>query len=334
MKKNNNWALTLGCLVRRNIGIYLKDKMMVFFSVLTPVIVLLLYILFLGDMQADMVMEMLRQEEFAEVLAGIDEATINMLVRGIINNWMIAGVMGVSCITVAFNANTMMVRDRERGNINDVLSAPVKRWVMYASYIISCFVITFCICFAILLISIIYLACTHGLMMNFVDFLAILGNMLLSIVCSSFVTVLIVSFIKSEGALTAINGLFSAAIGFLIGAYMPFSMLPNAIQYIACFIPGTYGAGIFRNIFMQGPLRMLSGLLDSSNVSTELIETLVKDYSIEMDFFGHTISVGWMVFALAASVVIAGILLVIFYSNKKTNFFQQKTKKLRRKRKN
>ena len=320
MKTNNAW-LSLGCLVRRNIGIYLKDKMMVFFSVLTPVIVLLLYILFLGDLQVDSILGVIND-------FGVGDFVTKTDVKALINNWMIAGVMGVSCITVAFSANTIMVRDRERGNINDVLSAPVKRWVIYASYIISCFVITFCICFAILLISIIYLACTHGLMMSFVDFLAIIGITILSVVSSSFVTVLIISFIKTEGSLSAVNGLFSTAIGFLIGAYMPFSMLPSAIQYIACFIPGTYGAGLFRNFFVRGPIEALSAKLPADKL--DLVNSLMSQYSLEMEFFGMKISVGWMVFALFLFIVLTGALLLIFYSNKKTNFFAM-TKKHRKK---
>lgn len=300
----------------------MKDKMTVFFSVLAPVIILLLYVLFLGDMQAESILSAIQQN--APEIA-LDEAKI--MANAIVNNWMISGVMGVSCITVALNANIVMVRDRMSGNVNDIISSPVKRWVLYLSYIISCFLITLCICLLVLMLSICYLAGTGGLMMRFSDFLVILCVTLISVFSSAFFMVLICGFIKTTSALSAINGVFSAAIGFLIGAYLPFSMLPKYIQYIACFIPGTYSAGLFRNYFMGGVINHLQG-----KVPQDVINSLFKDYSINLEFFGRQITAGWMVFALLISIALFATLIIIFYSNKRTNFFTVVRKhKIRRK---
>lgn len=319
MKKNNN-ALSLYILVKRNIKLYLKDRMTVFFSVLAPIIVLLLYILFLGKIQTDTIMNM--------VIDGyrVSDYLTKTDINALINNWMIAGVMGVSCITVALNANIVMVRDRMTGNVNDVIASPVKRWVLYLSYIISCFLITFGICFIVLMISVIYLACSGGLMMTFSEFLGILGITILSILSSAFFTVLICGFIKTTSALAAMNGVFSTAIGFLIGSYLPFSMLPTYIQYMACFIPGTYSAGLFRNYFMGGVIR----LFKSKVPDMEIIKGIFDSYSIDLKFFGTTVSSSWMVLALLISIVVFGSLILIFYSNKKTNFFALGRKKLKK----
>ena len=45
---NTLWLITL-----RNIKIYLKDKANIFFSLLSPVIILVLYLLFIGKLQTD-----------------------------------------------------------------------------------------------------------------------------------------------------------------------------------------------------------------------------------------------------------------------------------------
>ena len=314
--KCNNF-LALGVLVKRNIKLYMKDKMTVFFSLLAPIIVLVLYILFLGDLQVQ------------NIMATIGDAVSETEVRALVNNWMISGVMGVSCVTVALNANIIMVRDRMSGNVNDIISSPVKRWVLYLSYIISCFIITFTICLIVLFLSIIYLACTGGLMMSFSDFLVILCVTAISVLSSAFFMVLICSFIKTTSALAALNGVFSTAIGFLIGAYLPFSMLPDYIQYIGCFIPGTYSASLFRNYFMGGVMEHLQG-----KIPPETLNQLLGDYSINLNLFGKTISPGWMVFAILVSIVLFAALLAIFYSNKKTNFFAMGRKiKLRKSKK-
>ena len=317
MKSKNN-LLSLSCLVKRNIKLFLKDKMLVLFSVLAPLIILILYIFFLTDLQVGTIENVIKE-------AGIDGIDPK-LVTGFLNNWMLSGVMAVSCITVAFNVNTIMVRDRERGSVNDVLAAPVKRWVIYASYIITCFVLTFCICFIVLLVALIYLACTGGFMMSFVDFLAILGITIFSIVSSSFISVFLVSFMKTEGSLGAFNGIFAAAIGFLIGAYLPLSILPKPVQYFVCFIPGAYSAGLFRNYFLRGPMEKLLEVLPG-----DVVKQLMGSYSVQMEFFGTTISSGWMVFALAISIIVFVGLLIIFYSNKKTNFFALGMRKKKKK---
>lgn len=317
----NNTFMSLCVLVKRNIKIYLKDKMMVFFSVLAPVIVLLLYILFLAKMQVVSIQNTLNDPQFA----GID-LTVQQI-RAIVNNWMIAGVMAVSCITVAFNANTVMVRDRSNGRINDVLSSPIKRWVLYLSYIISCFLITLGICLIVFLIGIIYLAATGGFMMNAKDFFAIIGITIISSISAAFGTVLLVGFVKSEGALGAFSGVFSAAIGFLIGAYLPGSMMPVPIQYMTCFVPGTYSAGLFRNYFLRGPIEMLT------NMPEDVIQTLSKDYSLNLELFGNQISAGWMLFVLCLSIVLFGALILILYSSKRTNFFAIGKKKRKKRKK-
>lgn len=47
------------CMTARNLKIFLKDKANIFFSLLAPLIVLALYVLFLGRVQADGINESL-----------------------------------------------------------------------------------------------------------------------------------------------------------------------------------------------------------------------------------------------------------------------------------
>ncbi len=315
----NSIFLPLCSLVKRNIKIYMRDKMAVFFSLLAPIIVLLLYILFLGKMQVDSIVNAITD-------ASVDKAVIVSLANIMINNWMICGVLSVSCITVAFNACAIMVRDREQGNVNDVLAAPIKRWVLYASYVISTFVITLCIALIILAISMIYLVCTDGLFMTFIDFIAILGITVLSTLSAAFAVVLMLSFVKTSAAQSAFGSIFTTVIGFLIGAYLPVSMLPVPIQYLTCFVPGTYSAGLYRNFFLRGPMQKMLQVL-----SPEIVQTLKTNYAIELQIFGARIPAWWMTFALTLSIVLFAVLMIIFYSNKKTNFFTMTIKKRKKK---
>lgn len=54
-KKTADEFYAFSQLVRRHCKVFLKDGMAVFFSLLAPIIVFMLYVLFLGDIQADTV---------------------------------------------------------------------------------------------------------------------------------------------------------------------------------------------------------------------------------------------------------------------------------------
>ena len=322
-KTKNNTLISLWSMVKRNIKLYLNDKMMVFFSLLAPILILLMYVLFFTDMQITSIELVLKDPEFAGVQLTAQQ------IRAVINNWMIAGVIGISCITVAFNANTTMVRDRQYGNLNDVLASPVKRWMIYASYVISCFLITAAICVAVMLFALIFLACSGGFMMSFVDVLAIFGILILSCISSALFCTLFMGFIKSEGALSAVSGIFSAVVGFLVGAYLPMNMMPKAISYISAILPGSYSIGLFRTIFLRGPIDLLAGQLPEN-----VLKILTDQYSLEMDFYGHSVSTGWMVFAVVLSIFLFVGIILILYSNKKTNFFTMAKRTKKRKKQN
>ena len=88
-----NDFVCLGNLIGREIKIFLKDKASVFFSILAPIIILLLYFLFLGDMQVSSVEATLKG-------TGVSRD----LIKSFIDGWMLAGVVSVACITVSFTA--------------------------------------------------------------------------------------------------------------------------------------------------------------------------------------------------------------------------------------
>ena len=110
-------------------------------------------------------------------------------------------------------------------------------------------------------------------------------------------------------------GILSAAIGFLIGAYMPVSMFPAAIQYFILFIPGTYSATILRNLFMNGAIAKIG------EVAPPAADGIREGFSVDLDLFGHTIDAGyyWLIFACAIvlTIVIYAVLILIKNRRKK-----------------
>lgn len=296
----------LAALTKRNLKMFLLDKAAVFFSLLAPLIVLLLFLLFLGDMQVD------------TVVSAFDAAGIpytEKAVHAFVNSWMFAGVMGVACVTVSFGANSVMVEDRKNGLLNDYAAAPVRSWTVTVAYFLFNFIVTTLICLIVLGICFIYLAAAGQFCLSAADGFALIGLTVLSSLSATVISVFIGSFFKSNSAFSTFTGILSAVIGFLIGAYMPLSMYPKGIRYVVLFVPGSYSAALFRQLFMTAPLDALVG-----NVP-QMADELANDYSMTTEFFGHTVSSGLLWGLLAASValfVAVNIVVSILRSKRKS----------------
>ena len=280
-------------LTSRNFKVFLKDKMLTFMSILAPIIILMLYVLFLGDMQKDSIVGSIPE-------GLISTKTVNALVDG----WMLSGVLSVSCITVALSVSTIMVNDKEKGAMLDYIASPAPKSVIKASYIISTFCISAVICLIVEAIGFIYLAIS-GWYLSVSDVFAIIGVTLISVLSASLIMNIIASLFKTSSSIGAFSGILSAAIGFIMGAYMPLQMLGKGVEYLACFVPGTYSAGAMRDLFMGGPLDSMA-----ESLPAEIIDFIAGEYSIKVNFFGCKISSGVSIAILAGTAVAAAIVIL------------------------
>lgn len=286
-------------ITRRSLKIFLKDRAAVFFSLLAPLIILLLYVLFLGDLQIGSL-------ESAFAGSGLARGDI----RAFVDGWMIAGVMSVACITVSYSANSVMVQDRVRGVLNDCFASPMRRQAVAASYFLYNYAVTVLICTLTLAVCMGYLCVSGGFFLTAGDVFAAVGVTLLSALSATMITVFAAGFLKTESALSASGGILSAVIGFVIGAYMPISTFPLAVQRFIMCIPGTYSAGLYRHCFMRGALENLS-------LPPEAAGELEKAYSMQLEFFGLSVPLWAMAAVLAASAALFLALSMIFSLRRK-----------------
>ncbi len=291
----------LGNLVRRGLKLYLSDKMAVFLSLLSPIIIIFLYLMFLGNIQYDSVMAAL------DGLKVGDDA-----VHAFIDGWMLAGALGTSCVTVSFCAQYIMIADRESGALGDMLTSPIDRRLLSVSYLIVNFVITLVIVGIVCALSLVYIAIA-GWYMSAADVGKLIGILLISVLCSSLFTTVVCMFIRTQSAHGGASGILSAAIGFFIGAYMPVSVFPKAIQYFVALIPSSYSAGILRNIFMRGALEGVVRDIPAAAAET-VRQNLMQNFSMQMDAFGNTVGEGKMWMILGIGIAIFAVVYVVNYA--------------------
>ena len=120
----------LKILIKRDTKLFFKDKMTFFTSMITPLILLLLYVTFLGKVYRDSFVTVI-----AELNLGIEIP--DKLIEGCVGGQLMSSLLAVCCITVAFCSNMLMVNDKVNGSVNDLMITPVKHSVMSVAYFVS-----------------------------------------------------------------------------------------------------------------------------------------------------------------------------------------------------
>ena len=116
-------------LVSRNTKCYFKDKFTFFISLITPLILLVLFVTFLRNVYLDSFNSAI-PEGFE-----VDERIIN----GVVGAWLMSSVLSVSAVTVGFCSNTIMVMDKMEGSLNDFKVSSVKGTTVSISYLFPTF---------------------------------------------------------------------------------------------------------------------------------------------------------------------------------------------------
>jgi multidrug/hemolysin transport system permease protein len=229
-----------GKLVARNVKLFFRDKASVFFSLLSVIIIIGLYALFLGNIQVQEI----------ENQAGMDIPDAAWLV----NAWILAGVLAVSTVTISLGACGTMVDDVHRGRVKDFFVAPLKRGELVAGYMISSAIISAIMNVIAFIIAEVYIAFSGGEFLTPLQMLETIGILFLSIFAFSSFVCLITSFIKSPNAYAALSTIVGTLIGFLTGIYVPVGILPEAIVTFMKFLPFTYTAAWLREVFTAAPM--------------------------------------------------------------------------------
>lgn len=302
-------------LTKRHLIVFFRSKITVLYTLIVPIIVLIIYILFLRELEFSSVRTILQDLN----ISTNDNPELIKHLGAVIDSWMLSGICAVTSVTVSIQTNYIFVRDKDSGINRDFLSSPVKGPILIGSYFLSSFIITLLINFVFLLICFLYLVCNGEFMLSFVDFLTIFAIIIFSVISATLCTTFISSFMNKESSLTSVIAIFSTAIGFLIGAYMPMSMLPKLVGNICMFIPATHCCGLLRYSFLLKPFESLKTfVLDPSNgisLGSDLIEQLQGSFGFNYNFFDLTITPSYMALIVGVYAIIFVVLNIIVGNN-------------------
>lgn len=284
-------------LIKRNIKLFFKDKGMFFTSLITPAILLVLYSTFLGKVYRD---------SFTASLP--DMFTLpDKIIDGLVGSQLMSSILAVSCVTVAFCSNFLMVQDKANGTIKDLRISPVKPSVLSLSYYIASFVSTLIICFTATAFCLVYIAFV-GWYMSVTDVLLLVVDVFLLVLFGTALSSLINLFLSTQGQLSAVGTIVSAGYGFICGAYMPIYSFSEGLQKVIMFLPGTYGTSLVRNHSMGGVLAEMQ----SEGVPENVIDSIRDSLDCNLYFFENqvNVSVMYVILGVAVAVLVGAYIIV------------------------
>lgn len=281
-------------LTMRNVKIYFKDRMTFFVSLITPIILLVLFVFFLQTTYEDSIFSIIQGFD-------VDQKFIDSFTGG----WLFSSILSTSCMTVAF-CSGMMVIDKINKNNMDFIVSPVKKSILQLSYVIANVFSTLIIAFILLVIGLIYLAFI-GFYLSFLDLLLIIFTIVITSLFGTILANIIWIFTKTQGVVSGICTLVSALYGFICGAYMPISTMGSGMQAFTAFLPGTYATILFRQGFLNGVLNEMSKTLPN-----EMINGIAEGFDVRMLLFGNNVSTLALILVITISTfVLLGIFLLI-----------------------
>lgn len=284
-------------LIKRNIKLFFKDKGIFFTSLITPAILLVLYITFLGNVYQDNLVSNLPNS------LKLSES----IIEGLVGGQLVSSILAVSCVTVAFCSNFLMVQDKANGMIRDLRISPVSSATLSLSYYVATLLSTLIVCFVAMGICLTYVAIV-GWYMSLVDIFFLLLDVLLLVLFGTALSSVINFFLSTQGQISAVGTIISAGYGFICGAYMPISSFGEGLQKITSFLPSTYGTSLIRNHTMQGVLAEMQ----NQGIPAEVIEKVKDSLDCNLYFFGSQVNIGAMYLILGiATLVLIGIYVLL-----------------------
>ena len=293
----------LGLLIKRNIKMFFKDKGLFFTSLITPLILLVLYISFLGKVYRDSFA--MSFPEGMEIPGKLLDAAVG--------GQLVSSLLAVCCVTVAFCSNMLMVQDKVTGARKDFMVTPVKRSTLALGYYVSTLISTLIICLITTGAGFLYLG-EVGWYLSGSDVVFLLLDVFLLVMFGVALSSIINLMLSTQGQISAVGSMVSSMYGFLCGAYMPISQFSEGLQKVISFLPGTYATSLLRNHALRGIFEEL----EADGYPSAVIETLRDGVDCNVYFFGEKVGLPTMYGILGVSVaVLVGVYVVLHLVKRK-----------------
>ena len=294
-------------LTKRNLLLFFKDKQSIIFSLLTSMIVLALYLLFLKDTFVSAMDSAINQ--FPSLSSLIDKNDKEMFANLI----LLTGILGSAMITVPYNCLITLVKDRENKVDYDILATPLKRGQIIFSYFVSAALSSAILTSMILAIGLGVIGMQGDIYLGTSEIVKAFGIVALGSISATSIFMIVVLFFKSVSASGAFSGMLSAASGFIIGAYIPISQFSESVQTVCNIFPASQITIVLRDVLINGLLEHMNTSL--AEVDHGMFVIIIKElFSFKARIFGGYLDMTQMLGYITISILVCIVVQIIVYS--------------------
>ena len=293
--------------IKRNVLLFFKDWQSILFSLLTSIIVLVLYLLFLKGTFVSAIQSAM--EQYPGLTSMVPQKDIAMFA----NLFLLSGILGSAMISVPFSCITVLVKDRANKVDYDILATPMKRGQIIFAYFMSAVLTSILLNSIILAVGLIGIRMQGNMYLNISQVVKAFSVVALGSISVSAIFMIIVLFFKSVSACEAFFGLLSAASGFVIGAYIPISQFSNEVQTVCNLFPASQITIMLRNI-------LLNGLLEHINTSLQGVDqgmfvlSLKEYFTFQAKLFNGYLDINKMLKYILGVILFCIVAQIMIYS--------------------
>ena len=293
--------------IKRNVLLFFKDWQSILFSLLTSIIVLVLYLLFLKGTFVSAIQSAM--EQYPGLASMVPQKDIDMFA----NLFLLSGILGSAMISVPFSCITVLVKDRANKVDYDILSTPLKREQIIFAYFVSAVLTSTLLTDIILAVGLIGIRMQGNMYLNISQVVKAFSVVALGSISASAIFMIVVLFFKTVSACEAFFGILSAASGFVIGAYIPISQFSNGVQTVCNLFPASQITIMLRNI-------LLNGLLEHINTSLQGVDqgmfvlSLKEYFSFQAKLFNGYLDMNKMLGYILGVILLCIVAQIMIYS--------------------
>ena len=293
--------------IKRNVLLFFKDWQSILFSLLTSIIVLVLYLLFLKGTFVSAIQSAM--EQYPGLTSMAPQKDIDMFA----NLFLLSGILGSAMISVPFSCITVLVKDRANKVDYDILATPLKREHIIFAYFISAVLSSTLLTGIILAVGLIGICMQGPIYLNISQMVKAFAIVALGSISASAIFMIIVLFFKTVSACEAFFGILSAASGFVIGAYIPISQFSNGIQTVCNLFPASQITIILRSILLDGLLEHINTSLSGADQGM-LVVSLKEYFSFQAKLFNGYLDINKMLGYILGAILFCIVAQIIIYS--------------------
>ena len=293
--------------IKRNVLLFFKDWQSILFSLLTSIIVLVLYLLFLKGTFVSAIQSAM--EQYPGLASMVPQKDIDMFA----NLFLLSGILGSAMISVPFSCITVLVKDRANKVDYDILATPMKREQIIFAYFVSAVLTSILLNSIILAVGLIGIRMQGNMYLNISQVVKAFSVVALGSISASAIFMIVVLFFKTVSACEAFFGILSAASGFVIGAYIPISQFSDGVQTVCNLFPASQITIMLRNI-------LLNGLLEHINTSLQGVDqgmfvlSLKEYFSFQAKLFHGYLDMNKMLGYILGVILFCIVTQIVIYS--------------------